>query len=264
MIVVAARLVPAAFALALAPVGASAVPKPVALTAVPARVVLTGTTQSTVRLTNAGAKRVVVDASRAGFALTLRGRPRIIRRGARSAASWLKLQPRRLALPARTSASLLVSARVPRNAKPGDHDALVLLTTRPAAGARVAVRVRLGVVVVVRVPGTLVRRVELRRLWVARRGGRRLLELRVANRGNVTEELDRVHVTVSRAWTGRLLAKLVAAPRDVRPHTQGILDFRLRPRVRGAVTARVVIPAAPGRSAIRRTYTIRLAAPPGR
>jgi hypothetical protein len=170
----------------------------------------------------------------------------------------------RLALPARTSASLLVSARVPRKAKPGDHDALVLLTTRPAAGARVAVRVRLGVVVLVRAPGTVVRRLELRRLWVARRGRRRLLELRVANRGNVTEELARVHVTVSLARTGRRLAKLVAAPRNVRPHTQGILDFRLRPRVRGAVTAHVVIPAAPGRRAIRRTYTIRIAAPSGR
>jgi hypothetical protein len=260
----AARLVPAVFALALTAAGASAAPRPVALTAAPARIVLTGTTHSTVRVTNSGTKRVVVDVSRAGFALTPRGRPRIVRRRARSAASWLKLEPIRLALRARTSASLLVSARVPRNAKPGDHDALVLLTTRPAAGARVAVRVRLGVVVLVRVPGKVARRLELRRLWAARRGGRRLLELQVANRGDVTEELAGVHVTVSRARTGRRLATLRAARRDVRPHTQGILEFRLGSRVHGAVTANVVIPAAPGRSAIRRTYTIRVAAPPGR
>ena len=249
-----------ALAVASAPADADAgaARKPVALTAAPARVVLASTTHAAVRVTNSGTKRVVVDVSRAGFALTLRGRPRIVRRAARSAASWLKLQPTRLALPARKSASLLVSARVPRNAEPGDHDALVLLTTRPSAGARVAVRVRLGVVVLVRAPGTVVRRLVLRRLRVARRGGRRLLELRVANRGNVTETLARVHVTISRARTGRRLATLGAARRDVRPHSQGILEFRLRRRLRGAVSVRVAIPAAPGRRGIRRTYALRL------
>jgi hypothetical protein len=256
--VIAARLAVIAVVLALAPTGARAVRKPVALTAAPARVFLEGTNHSAVRVTNAGTKRVVVDVSKAGFGLTLRGRPRIIRRGARSAASWLKLRPTRLALPPRASASLAVSTRVPRNAEPGDHDAVVLLTTRPSTGARVAVRVRLGVVVVVRAPGAVVRRLELRRLWVVRRGRRRLLELRVGNRGNVTETLAQVHVTISRARTGRRLATLGAARRDLRPHTQGILDFRLRRRVHGAVSARVVIPPAPGRSAIRRTYAIRL------
>ena len=246
-------------ALASVPAGASPPRKPLALVAAPARVALTGTTRTAVRVTNSGTKRVVIDVSRAGFALTLRGRPRIVRgRGARSAAPWLKLKPMSLALPARTSGSLLVSARVPRTAEPGDHDALVLLTTRPSAGVRVAVRVRLGVVVVVRAPGTVVRRLELRGLRVARRGGRRMLELRVANRGNVTETLPRVHVKISRARTRRQLATLVAARRAVRPHTQGILDFRLpQLRVR-EVSAQVVIPAGPGRRAIRRTYPIRL------
>jgi P pilus assembly chaperone PapD len=253
------RLLPV-FALALASVHADpgAARKPVALMAAPARVVLAGTTRrAAVRVTNSGTRRVVVDVSRAGFALTLRGRPRIMRRGPRSAASWLKLRPKHLALPARTSASLLVSASVPRKAEPGDHDALVLLTTRPSAGARVAVRVRLGVVVMVRAPGTVMRRLELRRLWVARRGGRRLLELRVANRGNVTETLARVHATVLRVRTGRRLATLGAARRDVRPHSQGILEFRLRRLMRGAASVRVVIPGAPGRRAIHRTYAIR-------
>jgi hypothetical protein len=220
---------------------------------------MTGSTRAAVRVTNSGTKRVVVDVSRAGFALSLRGRPRIVAaRGERSAASWLHLQPRSFALPARTSASVLVSAKVPRNAAPGDHDGLVLLTTRPAAGARVAVRVRLGVVVVVRAPGAVVRHLELRRLRVARRGGGRVLELRIGNRGNVTETLAGVQATISRARTDRRLATLVAARRNVRPRTQGICEFRLRRRVRGAVRARVVVPAAPGRRAIRRTYELRL------
>jgi hypothetical protein len=246
-------------ALASAPAGAGAMRKPVALSAAPARVALTGSTRTAVRVTNSGTRRVVVDASRAGFGLSLRGRPRIVRaHGGRSAASWLNVQPKHFALPARTSASLFVSAKVPPNAEPGDHDALVLLTTRPAAGVRVAVRVRLGVLVVVRTPGTVRRRLELRRLRVARRGARRLLELRVVNRGNVTETLAGAQATVSRARTGRRLATLVAARRDLRPHTQGILEFRLRRRVRGSARARVVVPAARGRSAIRRTYKIRL------
>lgn len=225
MIASITRLTLCALALASVPAGASATRRPVALTASPARVVLTGAMRTAVRVTNAGTKRVVVDVSRAGFALTLRGRPRIVGRGARSAAFWLKLRPKRLMLPARTTASLLVSAMVPPKAEPGDHDALVLLTTRPFAAARLAVRVRLGVIVVVRAPGKVVRRLDLRKLRVARHEGRRSLELWVANRGNVTEELPRVHVTVSRARTGRRLASLVAAERDVRPHTQGFSSF---------------------------------------
>ena len=259
MIAQGVRLLPVfALALAFATADAGGARKPVALMAAPARVVLAGTTQAAVRVTNSGTKRVVVDVSRAGFALTLRGRPRIVRRGARSAARWLNVRPIHLVLPPRRSASLLVSAKVPRKAEPGDHDALVLLTTRPLVGRRVAVRVRLGVVVMVRAPGTVVRRLQLRRLWVARRGGRRLLELKIANRGNVTETLARVHVTVSRVRTGRRLATLAASLRDVRPHSQGILEFRLRRRMHGAVSAHVVIPAAPGRRAIRRTYAIQL------
>lgn len=245
-------------ALASAPAGASAPRKPVALTATPARVVLNGSGHAAVRVTNAGSKAVVVDATRAGFALSLRGRPRIVRGGARSAAPWLKLEPKGLSLPARTSASLVVSAKVPRKAEPGDHDALVLLTTRPLTGARVAVRARLGVIVVVRTPGTVVRRLLLRRLSAARRGGNRVLELGVVNRGNVTEALHGVRVTLSTKGSARRPLTVVAATSEVRPQTRAIFEFRLRRRVHGAATARVVIPAVPGRSVIRRTYRIRL------
>ncbi len=238
---------------------AGAVRKPVALTAAPARVELTGSGRVAVRVTNSGSKPVVVDASRAGFALSLRGRPRIVKtNGPRSAAPWLRVQPTRFALPARTSATLVVSAKLPRNAEPGDHDALVLLTARPVAGAGVAVRVRLGVLVAVRAPGTVIRHLELGGLRAARRGGSRRLELRVANRGNVTETVHGARVTVWRPQTGRRLATAVARRRDLRPRTQGIIEFRFRDPLRGAVKARVVVPAAPGRSALRRTYRIRL------
>lgn len=255
------RIGVAALQLALVPAaaGAGAARAPVALSAVPARVLLAGTARSAVRVTNSGTKRVVVDAHRVGFALGVRGRPRIVRGGgARSAVRWLTLRPRHFALAPHASVSLLVASKLPRRVEPGDHDALVLLSTRPLRNARVAVRLRLGVVVVVRAPGRIVRRLELRGLRVARRGRRRALDLVVANRGNVTEPLERARIVISRLRTGRRFATVVAASRELRPRTTGIVEFLLRGRPHGWVVARVVIPAADGRSALRRTYRLRL------
>jgi hypothetical protein len=136
------------------------------------------------------------------------------------------------------SVSLVVASKLPRRAEPGDHDALVLLSTRPLRNARLAVRLRMGVVVVVRAPGKVVRRLELRGLRVARRGKRRALDLVVANRGNVTESLKRARVVVSRTRTGQHVATLGAITRDLRPRTTGILEFPLRRRKRGWMTVR--------------------------
>jgi hypothetical protein len=243
---------------ALAHASAGAAPRPVALTAAPARVTLAGTTRTTVRVTNSGTKRVRVDVSRAGFALDLRGRPRIVRGGARSAAGWLTLRPTRFALAPHTTKSVVIASRLPRRAEPGDHDALVLLRTRPLANGRVAVRLRVGVVVVVRAPGMVVRTLELRSLRVARRGRGRALDVLVANRGNVTESLARARAVVSPARSGGRVSVLVANRRDLRPHTSGFLEFRIRGRGHGWVKARVVIPAEHGRSALTRTYRVRL------
>lgn len=228
---------------------------PLALTAAPARVVLLGSGEAVVRIRNPGTKRVVVDVAPAGYALDLRGRPHIAaRRGARSAAPWLALLPAHLTLGPRATARLHVFARVPRRAEPGDHDALILLSARPLPGARVSVRVRLGVVVVVRAPGAVVRRLQLGRLRVARRA----LELVVANGGNVTERLLHARAVISRLPTRHRIAIVAASPRELRPHTRGLVEFRLRTEMRGPATARVVVPAEPGRPAIRRTYRIRL------
>jgi hypothetical protein len=246
-------------ALVPASTGAGAARQPVVLRASPARLALAGSTHAVVRVTNSGTKRVLVDVSRAGFALDLRGRPRILRRGgARSAARWLTLRPTHFALGPRAAALLAVSSKLPRRAEPGDHDALVLLSTRPLAKGRVAVRLRIGLVVVVRAPGKVVTRLELHGLRVARRRKRRALDVTIVNRGNVTESLQGAHAVVSRAGNGRHVATLVAGSRNLRPRTRGILEFRFRGRPRGAMTARVVIVAEPGRKILRRTYRIRL------
>jgi hypothetical protein len=203
---------------------------PFGLSAAPARVMLTGRSSTAVRVTNTGTERVRVDVSRAGFALDLRGRPRIIRRGgSRSAARWLTLRPGRFELAPRASAALFVTSKPPRLTEPGDHDALVLLSARPRADARVTVRLRLGVVVLVRAAGRLVRRLELARLRLARRAGARVLDVVVVNRGNVTESLRRPRAVVVPARGGRPLASIVGANREVRPRTRGIVEFPLRP-----------------------------------
>jgi hypothetical protein len=244
-------------ALVPASAGAGAAPAPVALTATPARVLLVGSARTSVRVTNSGTKRVAVDVSRAGFALDLRGRPRIVpSRGKRSAAGWLTLQPAHFTIGPRSTASLIVIAKPPRGAEPGDHDALALLRTRPVADGRVAVRLRLGVVVVVRAPGVIVRRLELRRLRISRRARLTLIEVTVANLGNVTESLQRVRAVVSRLDDRRVVATASAAKRDVRPNTSGIITFRFRRTLHGPMTVRVVIPADGGRGTSHRTYWV--------
>jgi hypothetical protein len=250
-----------ALALVLVPAsaGASAAPPPVALTATPARVQLAGGGRTIVRVTNSGMKRVAVDVSRAGFALDLRGRPRIVPSGgARSAAAWLTLRPPHFTIGPRTSVSLVVTAKLPRRAEPGDHDALALLRTRPIGEGRVAVRLRLGVVVVVRAPGTIVRRLELDGLHVARRGRQRVLELDLVNRGNVTESLDGARAVISRRNSGRPVVTAFANSREVRPRTRGLLTFRCGRGLHGWFTAHVVIPPDGVRGRLERTYRIRM------
>lgn len=246
-------------ALASASAGASGGRPPVALTASPAHVELSGAALATIRVTNSGAERVVADVRRAGFALDLRGRPRVVaaRDVRRSAAGWLRLRPRSLVLEPGATRTVTIVSRPPRAAEPGDHDGLVLVTTRRRAKGRVAVRMRMGVVVVVRIPGAVVRRLELRGIRPAAGGRRRSLELVVANRGNVTESFARKRAVVSLHGSGRRIARLTAEPRSLRPGTVGVLQFRYRPGISGRAVARVDVTSEAG-TVIRRTLRVRL------
>jgi hypothetical protein len=254
--VLALVLVPAS---ASAGAGTSAARPPVALTASPSRVELVGSASASVRLTNSGATRVLVDVVRAGFALDLRGRPKIVPVGAtsRSAVPWIGFRPRTVALGPGHSSSVTLTSKLPASAEPGDHDALVLFTTRRRAQDGVAVRMRMGVVVVVRAPGEIVRRVRARGMRVARRGRLRTLELRLANLGNVTESFRSTRSLVSLERRGRRLARLRAAARELRPATRGILEFRCPRSLSGPVIARVDVSSESGQ-VIRRAFRIRL------
>jgi hypothetical protein len=256
----AAALAVVAALLAPAPAGASLARTPVSLVASPARVTIAGSGRATVQVTNYGSRRVEIEVRRAGFALDLRGRPKIVRRarGGGAATAWLVVRPRRLVLRPGTKASLSIAARVPHRARPGDHLALVVLTTRPIRGARVAVRMRLGVMVIVRAPGRASRKLELRRLDVRRVGRTQMLELLVANRGNVTEILARKRLTIVLLRRDRVFARLQPPARQLLPRTKGLVQARYAGPVRGRVTAVVELSTETGGSAVRRTYHIRL------
>jgi hypothetical protein len=240
-------------ALALAAVGApsgTSRERPLAsLSASPTRIALSGSSRASVTLTNFGASRAHVRVGRGSFTLDLRGRPAVARAGARSARSWLTFRPSELSIAPGGKAVLEVAARIPARARPGDHHALLLLTTRPSRLRGVGVRMRLGVRISVRVPGKIVRRVVVRGLRVRRSARARSLEVTVANLGDVIETSG---VTVVLAMRGRI-ERIHAELREVLPRTRAVLTARYRGGLRGRVLARVEVDGA-----LRRTFRLRL------
>jgi hypothetical protein len=225
---------------------------PVQLSASPAHVTLAAHEERTIRVTNAGRSVAFVDVVPAGFALGLRGRPRIV---PRSRAQWLRVRPRRLALAPGRAASLTVSSRAAPPGRPGDHTALVLLRTGTGGRGGVAVRMQIGIVVVVRVPGAVVHRLRVQGAR-ARRG---VLELAFRNDGNVGEHLGPSRVRVALLRRGRVVARLRIAPRDLLPNSTGIASVVYRGRFRGSVDVAVEV-SSPGTSAriLRRTFRLPL------
>jgi hypothetical protein len=234
-------------------------PAPIALAAAPARLQLVAGSSGTVRVTNPGGRPVIVDATPAGFAVDAHGRPRIRSRGGRSAAAWLGVAPRRLALPPAGSAVLRLSALVPRGASPGDHTALLLLATQPLRRSSVPTRIRIGVVVVVRVPGRIVRRVVLQAVRVRRHGHARVLEVSIVDRGNVDEWVGARRLSIAVVRNGRVLARPRPVGRRFLARTSGVAVARAPERLRGPV--RVIVSLAhprPGVAMARRNYHLRL------
>jgi hypothetical protein len=228
--------------LAPAPAGAGGAPPIVSLSASPSRVLVDARGTTRIEVANRGRSAIRVAAAPDGLALDLRGRPTLRRA---IASRWLQVAPRELSLLPGRSSTLTVRSSAPSAAEPGDHHAVLLLTTRPLARSGVNVRMRVGVRVVIRVPGAIVRRLRIERLRVLR--GRKL-EVRLANAGNVTEELARGRLRVELRRSGRLLARLSAPRRELLPHARAVVSFGYPRRLRGAVTAVVAIRDGPQRS----------------
>jgi hypothetical protein len=168
------------------------------------------------------------------------------------------LAPERLVLRPGSSAALTVRADPGQRAGPGDHHVVILFTARPEVTTRVAVRVRLGIVLRIRVSGRIVRGVAVRGLRVVRRGSVRVLLGSLSNRGNVSEDL-RGRVTIALARSGRVLARLRAdAPRELRPGAQAVFRARYAGGARGFVRAVVTARLAGAARTFRREYSLRL------
>lgn len=218
----------------------------VALSVSPARIALSAPGSRTIKLRNDGVERVVVDATRRTL-----GRQTATK-------AWLQIVPARLSLRSGESAILTLRVKQSRRAEPGDHQVLVLLTSRPLPGGRVNVQVRLGVRVRVVVPGRIVRHLTLGALRVHRRRDARLMFVSVANRGTVTVHLGG-RVTALLVRHGRQLARLSSpARRALRPGARTVLALRYQGRARGRVTAIVRIRLGSGLRIVERRYRVRL------
>lgn len=239
---------------AAASIPGAAAGRGIGLSASPLRLMLKGASRAAIVVRNPGRRALLVDVSRAGFTRSLRGKPRL--RPARGAATWLRLRPRRFRLAPRAKKTLHVVAAPPRRAAPGDHPELVVLTTRPLGVHHVRVRLRVGLIVVLRVRGRIVRRLEARALTVRRSGALRLLELRLVNRGNVMERLGGDGLRISLFSHGRRFATLRPRSQELLPHSAGIATFAYHGRIRGDVLARVEL-RSPVRGP-RRSFRLRL------
>ena len=172
---------------------------------------------------------------------------------------WLQISPERLLLGPGRSAVLTLRAKAGRDAEPGDHQVLVLLATRPQHGSRVALRLRLGVRVNVRMPGRVVRRLALGGVRVHRKRGLRFIFVPVVNRGNVTVQL-RGHVTAVVVPPRRSCRAATTRWLDLRcaPGARTLLALRYAGRVRGPVIAVVQIRMGPDVRLVERRYRLRL------
>ena len=239
---------------AAASIPGAAAGRGIGLSASPLRVKLRGASTAAVVVRNPGRRALLVDVSRAGFARSLRGKARV--RPARGSALWLRMRPKRIRIAPGAKGVLHVRAVPPPRAAPGDHPALVLLTTRPLGVRHVRVRLRVGVIVDLRIGGRIVRRLSARALTVRHSGTLRLLELRLVNRGNVTERLAGDGLRISLLREGLKLVTLRPRSRELLPHTAGIAVFAYRGPLRGPVVARVELkPPVEGST---RSFRIRL------
>jgi hypothetical protein len=211
-----------------------------ALSVSPARLAVVAPAARTVELQNTGSARVVVDVARRAL-------------DGRTSPTVLSIRPAHLVLPGR--ATRIVTVGVPaRGAGPGDHQLILLFSARPRARPGLAVRLRLGVRVRIRVPGRLVRHVDIR----AVRRRRRAVFVSLANRGNVTEDIaGRLSVTLLQ--NGRVLSRLrLRGPAELLPQTRRVVSLPYAAGAHGPATAIVELRLAAPRHVIRRRFRLRL------
>jgi hypothetical protein len=231
------------------------VPPPVALAAAPARLVLPASTRSVIRLANTSGAPLDVRVSRAGLTLGREGHPAI---GPRAApASWLFVSRTRLRIRAHAAAALTVRAGNLRQARPGDHSTLLLLSaTRPGRRA-IGVALRVGVVVVLRAPGPVRQRLSLGSVHLDRRGRRAILRIGIVNRGDLDEWIGGRRVLLRLRRAGRVVARPAIMPRRLLARSSGVLVASTSAQLRGRFQLEVRLARPRPRSpAARRVYRV--------
>ena len=205
----------------------------IALTVSPAHAVMTTPASRAIDVRNAGTANVGV--------------------AVRSPSSrLLEIRPHRLMLRPGSHRLVTVRARAVVRARAGDHELLVLLVARPLERSAVAVQMRVGVHLRVRVPGRLVRHIIVLGVRVQRKTRPRLLLVALANAGNVTEPL-RGRVTVRLVRRGRVLSRLrYAGRRELVPGSHVAIPLPYRGGVHGTLDGIVKV------GSVERRYRLRL------
>jgi hypothetical protein len=245
-----ARLVPAILAgslVATAGVSAAEVTNGLSLSVNPSgTVIVPGGTSRNLVLTNTGSREARYDISVGNYDISRDGQVTIdppLTPG-RSAKRWLTVTPRRVVLRSGESATLAVHATPSRVASPGDHHALVLILGSESREGTVRFRARIGVPMIVRVAGPLVRRLRVTRVTAVRSGRSRVIRVAVSNLGNVNERFTPQRGSFEILQRRRVVARLGVLTRSFLPGTSGFLVARYSGRVQGPVTIRArVIPA---------------------
>jgi hypothetical protein len=266
-------VLPITSAIALAAtLAASAVPprKPptLGISASPTLLYLQGTGRSTIKVANIARKSTTVTVGTGNYTISSDGHVKVDPKVSpnRTARAWLTVKPKRLRLAAGASTYVTVTSHPPRRAETGDHNALVLLTAGGKKG-QVGVQTRLGIGVLVRTPGTVERKLVVRKVRVKRKAKTRYINVVVRNAGNINERVPKGRLTVTLKRGSRTVKTLRAPFFELLPKMRVHTTIRYRGRLHGRVTAVVRIrpergvasgPRAPDLSPVERTFRIRL------
>lgn len=229
-------LVAAAASAALAAAaGAGASGPALSISASPFSLHLQGAATGSIHVTNPGARAVSVVVATGDLAVSQTGKVSVDpkKKPKLSARAWLQVTPARLRLAPGASADVAVATHPPRTASPGDHYALVLLTTVPPTGAEVGVSTRLGVSVVDTVAGWKARPLAIAAPKVLVHGKTRVLRVRIANPGDVIQRLARGGISIVVMRGGRRVARLSSAPRVLLPHGSAVVALAYPGRLHG-------------------------------
>lgn len=268
------RLVlPTVIALALAAsLTAGAIPprKPptLGIMAGPTLVYLNGSQRGTIKVTNTARKPVTLAVSTGNYTVGSDGRVRVATRipKNRTAKAWLAVSPKKLHLAAGASTYVSVTAHPPAHAEAGDHNALVFLSATGKKG-QVGIVTRLGIGVLVRMPGTIQRKLSVAGVSVVRRAKTRSIRIALRNGGNINERVPKGHLTVTLERGGRTLKTLRAPFVELLPRMRVHATIHYRGKLRGRVTALVRLrptsstdsgPRAPLLPPLQRTFVLHL------